>query len=80
MKRDVWNRVVLECESHLKNGIMTRRRHVPKRRQEFSKRHGVCEGIHGFIMHRTQSVGELTVCLDLASKRDNTGEIAHRFP
>ena len=73
--------MVLQREPHLKNGIMTRCRQFPKRRYEFSKRHGVREGIHGCLMHRPQAVGELDgQCVDLAAKRDNTGEIAHRFP
>jgi hypothetical protein len=77
VKRDVWNRMVLQSEPHLKNGIVARCRQVSNRRDEFSKWHSVCERIHGCLMHRGEAVGKWAVCIDMASKWDNTGEVTH---
>ena len=50
--RYVWNRMVLQREPHFKNGIVPRCWQVSKSRYEFSKWHGIREGIHGCLMHR----------------------------
>src|ERR1700731_1681188 len=79
VKRYIWNRVVLQREPHLKNWIVAWRRQVPERRYEFSKWHGVRKRIQGGSMDCIQTFGEWAIWIDLTSKGDDAGEVAHRF-
>ena len=80
VERDVRNRMVLQGKPHLENGVVPWCRSLPKRRDQFNKRHGVGEAIHGCLVHRTQAIGERSVDVDLAAQRDDTGKVAHGFP
>src|ERR1700731_1923291 len=80
MHRNVWNWMVLQRKPHFKNGIVPRSWQISNRWYEFSKWHGVREAIHGCLMHRLWARREGTVCVNLASERDNAGAVAHRFP
>src|SRR6516165_6774928 len=78
MQRYIWNGMVLQRESDLKNRIMTWSRRVPEHAYELGEGHGIRKRIHDCLVQCCQTGRERTVCLDLAPKRDDSGEVAHR--